>query len=116
MNINQIILFDHVFNQAPESVNWVWVIGGQISMYLRFFLPIAIAVAFVFGISGIEAQQAFADVIDFETGFVDQQAVGAVVTANNTVTFGVVTTVPCTNPTPRFIAEAGLPLTAFFSK
>ncbi len=82
-------------------------------MYLRFFLPIAIAVAFVLGITGIEAQQAFADLIDFESGFVDLQPVGVVVTATNTVTFGVVTTVPCTNPTTGFIAEAGLPRTAY---
>jgi len=81
-------------------------------LYLRFFL-FAIAAAFVLGITGIEAQQAFADVIDFESGFVDLQPVGVVVTATNTVTFGVVTTVPCTNPTTGFIAEAGLPQTAY---
>jgi len=78
-----------------------------------------IAAAFVLGISGIEAQQAFADVIDFEPGLVvvgaanspvDLQPVGAVVTATNTVTFGVGS---CTNPTPAFIAEAGLPQTAY---
>ena len=53
---------------------------------------------------------AFAGVIDFESGFIDQQAVGAVVTATNTVTFGVGS---CTNPTTAFIAEAGTPTTAY---
>ncbi len=80
-------------------------------MYIRFFLPIAIAAAFVLGITGIEAQQAFADVIDFESGFVDLQPVGVVVTATNTVTFGVE---PCgVEQGTAFIAKTGLPLTAY---
>jgi len=82
-------------------------------LYLKYFLLIAIAAAFVLGITGIEAQQAFADVIDFETGFVDKQAVGAVTTVTNTVTFGVE---PCTNPTSAFIAKSGTPQTAYFPK
>jgi len=84
-------------------------------VYLRFFL-LAIAPAFVLGISGIEAQQAFADVIDFESDFVDLQPVGVVVTPTNTVTFGVDrnAVISCTNPTSAFIAKVGLPLTAYF--
>ncbi len=79
-------------------------------MYLRFFL-LAIAAAFVLGITGIEAQQAFADVIDFESGFVDLQAVGVVVTATNTVTFGVE---PCgEEQSTAFIAKTGPAVTGF---
>jgi len=83
-------------------------------MYLRFFLPIAIAAAFVLGISGIQAQQAFADIIDFENppfAFVDLEPVTDVVTATNTVTFGVE---PCgVGQGPAFIAETDVPVTAF---
>jgi len=81
-------------------------------MYLRSFFSIAIAAAFVLGITGIEAQQAFADVIDFETGFVELQPVGVVVTATNTVTFEVG---PClSDPVdPGFIAQAGVPSIAY---
>jgi len=79
-------------------------------VHLRFFL-FAIAAAFVLGISGIGAQQAFADLIDFETGFVDLQPVGAVVTGTNIVTFGV--GLSCGEPSTAFIAETGTPTTAF---
>jgi len=79
-------------------------------LYLRFFL-FAIAAAFVLGITGIEAQQAFADLIDFETGFVDKQPVGVVVTATNTVTFEVGF---CDEETGTgFIAKNGTLTTAF---
>jgi len=37
-------------------------------VYYRFFLPIAIAAAFVLGITGIEAQQAFAQIPTFQEG------------------------------------------------
>jgi len=81
-------------------------------LYIKYFFPIAIAAAFVLGITGIEAQQAFADVIDFETGFVESQAVGAVPTATNTVTFAVGT---CEEePGTGFIAEEGDPIIAYF--
>jgi len=87
-------------------------------VYLKFFL-LALAAAFVLGTSGIEAQQAFADVIDFEPGLVvvgaanspvDLQPVGVVVTATNTVTFGVGS---CTSPTSAFIAKTGFPTSAY---
>ncbi len=90
-------------------------------MYPRFFL-LAIAAAFVLGISGIEAQQAFADVIDFEPGLVvvgaanspvDLQPVGTVVVSGptNTVTFAVGS---CGEETgTAFIATPGAPITAY---
>jgi len=86
---------------------------------MRFFLPIAIAVAFVLGITGIGAQQAFADIIDFESGLltdgtaiaVDKKAVGAVVTATNIVTFGV--GLSCDDQGTGFIANANTARTAY---
>jgi len=52
-----------------------------------------------------------ADVIDFESGFSNQQSVSDVITATNTVTFSV-------GParTPAYIAQVGLPTTAFVLK
>jgi len=73
-------------------------------------IGLTIGAAFVLGISAIEAQQAFADLIDFETGFIDKQPVGDVITATNIVTFGVGS---CAAPTPAFIAETGTPTTAY---
>jgi len=70
----------------------------------------AIAAAFVLGITGIEAQQAFADLIDFETGFADLDSVTDVITATNVVTFGVGS---CDDQGPAFIAETGDPRTAY---
>jgi len=78
-------------------------------VYLRFFL-LTIAAAFVLGITGIEAQQAFADVIDFESGFADLDPVTDVITATNTVTFGVGS---CDDQGTAFIAETGDPRTAY---
>jgi len=84
-------------------------------VYLRFFL-LAIAAAFVLGVTGIEAQQAFANgsiTIDFESGFVDLQPVGTVVVSGptNTVTFAVGS---CGGETgPGFIAKTGAPTTAY---
>jgi len=73
-------------------------------------IGLTIGAAFVLGVSGIEAQQAFADLIDFETGFADSDPVTAVVTATNVVTFGVE---PCGAPGTAFIAETGTPTTAY---
>jgi len=73
-------------------------------------LGLVIAATFVLGISGIESQQAFADIIDFEIGFVNEQIVTVVITATNTVTFGVS---PCAAPGDAFIAETGAPVTAY---
>jgi len=73
---------------------------------------LAIAAAFVLGITGIEAQQAFAEVIDFETGFVDLQAVGDVTTLTNTVTFEV-GLCPDTKGTGFIAEEDGPPFTAY---
>ena len=53
------------------------------------------------------AQPASAGLIDFESGFVDKQALGAVVTPDNTVTFSV------GGGGTGFIAEVGAPRTAF---
>jgi hypothetical protein len=54
---------------------------------------------------------ASADIIDFESGFSDQQSVTQVITATNTVTFSV-----GPNHTPAYIAQVGLPTTAFVLK
>ena len=70
-----------------------------------------IAAAFLIGTVGIGAQQAFADTIDFEAGFTDGDSVGTIVTATNSVDFGVG---PITGPTGNgIIAQAGAPSTAY---
>jgi len=65
------------------------------------------------------AAPARADVIDFETAFVDQQSVGAVTTATNTVTFSVgkgATPLTSSGTSDAFIAQVGGKTTAFVSK
>jgi len=73
------------------------------------FLLILLALSFFLGTS------AHAFLIDFETGFSDQQSVGNVGTAVNNLIF-FVDTAPPTSSTPfnhAFIAKVGTPVTAF---
>ena len=51
-----------------------------------------------------------ADLIDFESGFLDLQQVGAVVSATNTVTFSLKGGIPV------FIAQAGVDSTGFVKR
>ena len=60
----------------------------------------------------LAATIAQAETIDFESGFVDDQAAGAVVTPTNVVTFSVG---PGSSTQTGFIAEAGDPITAFLN-
>jgi hypothetical protein len=66
---------------------------------------LAVAAAVLLSLSA--AASARADIITFESGFVDVQAVGTVFTASNAVTFSV------TGGGPGFIAQVGAPVTAF---
>ncbi len=69
----------------------------------RFWFPLALlAVA-------LAAPAAQAGLIDFESGVVDQQALGAVNTGDNVVTFSVGTP----GGGSAFVAEVGFPTTAF---
>ena len=58
------------------------------------------------GLLGLCSAASQADVIGFESGFADQQAVTAVATATNTVGFSV-------GGGPAYIAKVGAPVTAF---
>ena len=69
----------------------------------------AVVVVFVVAVLGSKAR---ADLIDFESGFVDLQAVGVVATASNTVTFAVGPNGGSPSGT-GFIAGVGAPTTSF---